>query len=43
VADDGWGTRDTLIGVRDVASGGFNFTAYGDAQDNVFTVTAKST
>ena len=35
-AEDGWGTRDTLIGVRDVASGGGNANLYGDTQDNTF-------
>ena len=35
-AEDGWGTRDTLIGVRDVATGGGNASLYGDTQDNIF-------
>jgi serralysin len=33
-ADDGYGTRDTLIGVRDVNGGWNGAVIYGDAQDN---------
>lgn len=33
-ADDGWGTRDTLIGVRDISGSWGGDRLYGDAQDN---------
>lgn len=35
-AEDGWGTRDTLVGVIAVSGGGNNMTFYGDTQDNTF-------
>lgn len=33
-ADDGWGTRDTLVGVRDISGSWGNNRLYGDARDN---------
>lgn len=35
-AEDGWGTRDTLINVAGVNSGGFNDRLYGSDIDNTF-------
>jgi serralysin len=37
-AEDGWGTRDTLIGVRDVSGTWHGDRIYGDGQDNYFYV-----
>jgi len=34
-AEDGWGTRDTLIGVRDISGSWGGDRLYGDAQDNI--------
>lgn len=35
-AEDGWGTRDTLVGVRNVSGGWRDNRLYGDGQDNAF-------
>lgn len=35
-AEDGWGTRDTLVGVRDVAGNWTSNTFYGSNEDNTF-------
>ena len=35
-ADDGFGTRDTLVGVNNVTGSGFNDHLYGNANDNTF-------
>jgi serralysin len=37
-AEDGWGTRDTLIGVRDVSGSWQGDKMYGDGADNYFYV-----
>lgn len=37
-AEDGWGTRDTLIGVRDVSGSWQGDRIYGDGADNVLIV-----
>ncbi|MBC3881384.1 DUF4214 domain-containing protein [Undibacterium sp. LX40W] len=43
-AQDGWGTRDTLIGVEAVAGGGSEVELYGTNNDNSFWITtAKNT
>ncbi len=35
--DDGWGTRDTVVGIRMVTGTGYNDRFIGDAFDNLFT------
>lgn len=42
-AEDGWGTRDTLVGVRDIAGSWQNDRLYGDGADNFFYVGGGNT
>lgn len=42
-AEDGWGTRDTLVGVRDVSGGWRDNRLYGDGHDNAFSVGSGTT
>jgi Ca2+-binding RTX toxin-like protein len=42
-AEDGWGTRDTLVGVRDISGSWHDDRLYGDGADNVVYVGGGAT